>query len=51
MDMGRTVKIRFFKEISDMADFCILIDMVETVHKYEIAADTWTAQSRSINRK
>ena len=27
MDMGRTVKIRFFKEISDMADFFILIDM------------------------
>ena len=27
MDMGRTVKIRFFKEISDMADFSILIDM------------------------
>ena len=27
MNLGRTVKIRFFKEISDMADFCILIDM------------------------
>lgn len=27
MDMGRTVKIRFFKETSDMADFSILTDM------------------------